>query len=775
MCRTSFEISDGDKTTVGLHQRRVRAAHKRGVNCSYPRVAYRICFGKRCSCWRCLSHFELEGVMEIADYPEINLEKLQNDQTWVAEPTALHVDNTDSECLFQIHYAKQITNNKKIIKHALRQQARRRRKNTTIAAGNGATVPRLVVKPVPAQSQPVEDVGSTTAKTQRTTMKEVLASIPGFSMKPRKRTSKKLSTAAQLEQTKEGCVDLETPDSILINTNLRALLNKYTFASLPPFYQQKLVQLLPAVDRPLPNASGDVGIRLTASGLNNEFFARACVEWQERLAEGEFTPENQQKLRSEADKERNRLDPWKLKHFEPIWGDRGHGMTSEVQNTLLRPPIRTTIKLRPTTSIGNKDKSAPSIKRIRTVGAVTRSCTNYKVELESTVQVETAVKSPIPDLLPIKTHKAHAQKRAKDARSSSDNQAGAQLLLTDDNKDAECDSMRPVFNTIPVIEVSECDSKKRERSVSTEQDESNILPKRQLLINTETSCDTNESGTNTLQETDISEATATDSAATTTASVAVCERVVPQDEVSNDERSPSPENESLPPPTTEHCSNFVPDDLPNSPEEEEPKCNPDEVDNAVAAIADSENGTIPEPEVEAAASNNCENDFLIEDELSAESVPPVVPAETELLAESELPAECELSRVPEISDVKEEESPSSTHSDQQHELIGAPFEVLPNSLILQQESMVLGTSGCMDNCEIGACSLEESAEKLVASVEASDLVRTLAHADEDVNDDRFIDAENYVLESGQIEISSSLKDEKANQEDIFGSQGELDF
>jgi len=80
-------------------------------------------------------------------------------------------------------------------------------------------------------------------------MREVLASIPGFSIKPRKRSTKKLSTAAQLEQTKEGCIDLETPDSILVNTNLRALLNKHTFSSLPPLYQCKLVQLLPDVDR----------------------------------------------------------------------------------------------------------------------------------------------------------------------------------------------------------------------------------------------------------------------------------------------------------------------------------------------------------------------------------------------------------------------------------------------------------------------------------------------------------------------------------------------
>ena len=93
------------------------------------------------------------------------------------------------------------------------------------------------------------------------TMREVLASIPGFSIKPRKRSTKKLSAAAQLEQTKEGCIDLETPDSILVNTNLRALLNKHTFSSLPPLYQYKLVQLLPDVDRPGVGGQPDSSLR----------------------------------------------------------------------------------------------------------------------------------------------------------------------------------------------------------------------------------------------------------------------------------------------------------------------------------------------------------------------------------------------------------------------------------------------------------------------------------------------------------------------------------
>lgn len=103
-----------------------------------------------------------------------------------------------------------------------------------------------------------------------------------------------MSTAAQIEQTREGCIDLETPDSILVGTNLRDLLNKDTFSLLPPLYQYKLVQLLPNVDRPPNIDEPDVKfdpaepIRLNPSSLTNEFFARACLQWRDRLAEGKF-------------------------------------------------------------------------------------------------------------------------------------------------------------------------------------------------------------------------------------------------------------------------------------------------------------------------------------------------------------------------------------------------------------------------------------------------------------------------------------------------------
>lgn len=140
------------------------------------------------------------------------------------------------------------------------------------------------------QSNPISTTAVTSTASPASTMREVLASIPGFSIKPHRRSNKKMSTAAQVEQIREGCIDLETPDSILVTnfrTNLRALLNKHTFSLLPPLYQYKLVQLLPTVDRP-PIGPDSPSIRLNSSSLNNEFFARACLEWCERLSEGKI-------------------------------------------------------------------------------------------------------------------------------------------------------------------------------------------------------------------------------------------------------------------------------------------------------------------------------------------------------------------------------------------------------------------------------------------------------------------------------------------------------
>lgn len=137
------------------------------------------------------------------------------------------------------------------------------------------------------------------------------------------------------------------------------------------------------------------------------------------------------KLKTEAEKEKSKLDPWKLKHFEPIWGEKG--ATSNVSTSTMkfeikeekpdpdRPALKTTIKLRPTTSIASSSTATPcslasivkttspikimsssisvtSPKRTRTIGAMTRANAAVLHQVPST-------KSPaaVPDLLPIRT------------------------------------------------------------------------------------------------------------------------------------------------------------------------------------------------------------------------------------------------------------------------------------------------------------------------------------------------------------------------------------
>ncbi|XP_035233809.1 putative Polycomb group protein ASXL3 isoform X2 [Stegodyphus dumicola] len=260
------------------------------------------------------------------------------------------------------------SHSQRAIKHALRQQQKRRRRNTAIAASGSAPppIPRIIMKSLPpapagAGCVPEERWRCSLEKTslrestrhKPQTMRELLASIPGLSFKPRKRSSRKLSTAAQIAQTKKGCINIETPDSILVNTNLRALLNKHTFASLPAVYQYRLVQLLPQADRMI---GPDYSVRLTATALSNEFFARACQEWKRRLQEGEFTPENQMKLKGEAERDHSKLDPWKIHNFEPVWG---HNSVADISDQGKSSSFLINSQLKP---LNNQNKHVPTIK-----------------------------------------------------------------------------------------------------------------------------------------------------------------------------------------------------------------------------------------------------------------------------------------------------------------------------------------------------------------------------------------------------------------------------
>lgn len=113
-------------------------------------------------------------------------------------------------------------------------------------------------------------------------------------------------------------IDVKRPNSVLVDTSIRALLTNYAFSQLSPENQKILIESLPLVDRPQPTDNRP--IELSPSSINNEFFNRACIEWRDRLAYGEFTNEHQTKLKAEQERDKSKIDPWKARNFEGIWG-----------------------------------------------------------------------------------------------------------------------------------------------------------------------------------------------------------------------------------------------------------------------------------------------------------------------------------------------------------------------------------------------------------------------------------------------------------------------
>ncbi|KAM3852908.1 putative Polycomb group protein ASXL2 isoform 1-T1 [Vipera latastei] len=156
---------------------------------------------------------------------------------------------------------------------------------------------------------------------------KVEPSLPILGKKPFQRSER--LHARQLKRTKCAEIDVETPESILVNTNLRALINKHTFMGLPIECQQKLLLLLPEVDRQI---GMDGLMKLSSSALNNEFFNSAAQGWKERLSEGEFTPEMQLRLRQELEKEK-KVELWKEHFFENYYG-QSSGLSLEESKQL---------------------------------------------------------------------------------------------------------------------------------------------------------------------------------------------------------------------------------------------------------------------------------------------------------------------------------------------------------------------------------------------------------------------------------------------------------
>ncbi|XP_055361949.1 putative Polycomb group protein ASXL2 isoform X3 [Betta splendens] len=203
---------------------------------------------------------------------------------------------------------------KKALKQALKQQQQRNQRRQ--GGMPTSSSPRLLLKTIKDMT---DNISTKTAELCR----------PVVPRKVSPRTSR--LSAGQIKRTK--CkIDVETPDSILVNTNLRAIINKHTFSVLPPDCQQRLLKLLPEVDR---QTCMDGLLKVTGSALNNEFFTSAAQSWKERLAEGEFTPELQLRMRQEIEKEK-KVEHWKEAFFENYYGENS-GLSYEESKELTKP------------------------------------------------------------------------------------------------------------------------------------------------------------------------------------------------------------------------------------------------------------------------------------------------------------------------------------------------------------------------------------------------------------------------------------------------------
>ncbi|EDK96971.1 mCG142752, isoform CRA_b [Mus musculus] len=223
---------------------------------------------------------------------------------------------------------------KKALKQALRQQQKRR---NGVSMMVNKTVPRVVLTPLKVSDEQSDSPSGSESKNGEADssdkeMKHGQKSPTGKQTSQHLKRLKK-SGLGHLKWTKAEDIDIETPGSILVNTNLRALINKHTFASFPQHFQQYLLLLLPEVDRQM---GSDGILRLSTSALNNEFFAYAAQGWKQRLAEGEFTPEMQLRIRQEIEKEK-KTEPWKEKFFERFYGERS-GMSREESIKLTSGP-----------------------------------------------------------------------------------------------------------------------------------------------------------------------------------------------------------------------------------------------------------------------------------------------------------------------------------------------------------------------------------------------------------------------------------------------------
>ncbi|XP_015252310.1 PREDICTED: putative Polycomb group protein ASXL1 [Cyprinodon variegatus] len=208
------------------------------------------------------------------------------------------------------------------------------------------------------QSQHAQTRLSRSRQSGRQRKKAVM--MPRVVLTPLKVNGEHVSTGPMKRSRGGVDIDFETPGSILVNTNIRALINVRTFSAFPSHSQQQLLQLLPEVDR---QVGPDGMARLSTSALNNEFFTHASQSWKERLAEGEFTHEMQVRFRQEKEKEK-KVEAWKEKFFEEYHGQKS-GLTRDES---LKLTVSEASEVAATVLEGDADVVSAGVPKRRTVG-----------------------------------------------------------------------------------------------------------------------------------------------------------------------------------------------------------------------------------------------------------------------------------------------------------------------------------------------------------------------------------------------------------------------
>uniref|UniRef100_A0A803KA74 ASXL transcriptional regulator 3 n=1 Tax=Xenopus tropicalis TaxID=8364 RepID=A0A803KA74_XENTR len=192
---------------------------------------------------------ELEGT-EMAEASS-NGEENEVCQKQVSEEASSNRDSSLSNSTVQSKLVSSFQQHtKKALKQALRQQQRKR---NGVSMMVNKTVPRVVLTPLKVSDEQSDSPSGSESKNGEADGSDK-ETKQGQKSPPGKQTSQHLkrlkkSGLGHLKWTKAEDIDIETPGSILVNTNLRALINKHTFASLPQHFQQYLLLLLPEVDR----------------------------------------------------------------------------------------------------------------------------------------------------------------------------------------------------------------------------------------------------------------------------------------------------------------------------------------------------------------------------------------------------------------------------------------------------------------------------------------------------------------------------------------------